>query len=160
MERETVTLIVIVVITLIVFFALPFIALVRFGKKRMRAYEETAGLQLKQPSKGKQAANTLETDYTWRKWKIVYIVAAFLVAAGVFIGASAYNNQRVCEAWSRGDIGGTTIWDRYSTGSTCKTLAERSEGVNVIGLTGLVAAVLGAGWLVLPKVYRYTSPGK
>ena len=35
MERETVTLIVIVVVTLIVFFALPFIALVRFGKKRM-----------------------------------------------------------------------------------------------------------------------------
>ena len=87
MEHETVALVAMVVIASIVFFVLPFIALVRLGKKRMRAYEETAGLQLKQPSKGKQAANTLETDYTWRKWKIVYIVAAFLVAAGVFINA-------------------------------------------------------------------------
>ncbi len=160
MERETVTLIAIVVITLIVFFALPFIALVRFGKKRMKVNEEVAALQRKHPSKDKQITDSLGADYTWRRWKVVYVIVALLVVVGVFIGASAYNSQRVCEGWSMGDINGTTVFDRYRSGTTCKTLAERSEGINAAGLTALVAIILVAGRLALPRVYRYTSPGK
>ncbi len=59
-----------------------------------------------------------------------------------------------------GDINGTTVFDRYRSGTTCKTLAERSEGINAAGLTALVAIILVAGRLALPRVYRYTSPGK
>jgi hypothetical protein len=160
MDQEAVALIGAITIVMLVFFILPFIAIVIFSKKRMKAYEEAAALRRKHPSKNKRITNNLEADYTWRRWKVTYIIVALLVAAGVFIGASAYNNQRVCESWSMGDINGTTVFDRYRSGTTCKTLAERSEGINAAGLTALVAIILVAGRLALPRVYRYTSPGK
>lgn len=160
MNQEVITLIGTVALAMLVFFIFPFIALMVFIKKRTKVYEESAAFRRKNPSKSKQLTIGLETDYTWRRWKVIYVIAALLIVAGVFIGAGAYNNQRVCEGWSRGDIGGSSTWDRYSTGSTCKTLAERSEGINAAGLTGLVAVILAAGWLALPWVYRYTSPNK
>lgn len=160
MDQEAIILIGVIVLTLLLLFVLPFIVLVKFSRKRMREYEKAAELRRNHPSKYKRITDSLGADYTWRRWKVVYVIVALLVVVGVFIGASAYNSQRVCEGWSMGDINGTTVFDRYRSGTTCKTLAERSEGINAAGLTALVAIILVAGRLALPRVYRYTSPGK
>lgn len=159
MNQEEITLIGAIAVVMLVFFVLPFIAVVKFSKKRMKIYEEAAARRSKH-SRETRSANSLKADYAWRRWKVVYVIAAFLVLVGVFIGTSAYNSQRVCESWSSGDINGTTVFDRYRSGTTCKTLGERSEGVSMAVIMGISIIVLVAGWATLPALYRYIRPDK
>ncbi len=160
MDQEAIILIGVIVLTLLLLFVLPFIVLVKFSRKRMREYEKAAELRRNHPSKYKQDRARLEADYTWRRLKVAYIVVSIFIIMGVLVGASLYNEQKVCEAYSTGNLGGSTHWDRYRTGTTCKTLSERSEGVSVAMLAGISTIALAIGWTVLPSLYRYITPGK
>ena len=160
MDQEVANLIGAIALAMLIFFVLPFIALMALIKRRARSYKEAATLRHKYCDKNKQSPYGSKVDYTVRRWRITYAIVSILILTSVLIGVFSYNNQRVCETWSRGSLDGSTIWDRYENGSTCKTLGERSEGLNMnlIGLGMVGIAILG--WVILPAIYRYATPSK
>ena len=107
--------------------------------------------------KQKRDVASVKPDYRWRRVKVAYVLISILIVLVTGFGVQASNNRQSCGQVN--NFQGSEWWSSSSTKFDCSSPNELNQGRS-LGILAVPVVILGAGYFLMPKLYRYLVPPK